>query len=125
MSEGANAAFGRIPSETQKLLQAVVQLVRDEIPSALPPNTGEAIKARTVEVVLRAVLKDWYQNYNVDGLREKDIDDLKSFVALAADLAGKDLNRTSQPIYEALLEALLEDWLINWNDGTDGPPERE
>jgi hypothetical protein len=125
MTDSGEVSFGRIPPETREQLQAMVQLVKDELPAALPPGTGDAVRARSVELVLRAALRDWYQNYNTDGLREQDIDDLKSFVALAANLAGGELNRANQPVYEALLEALLEDWLINWNDGTDGPPERE
>lgn len=119
----ANTPFGRIPPNTVDLFQKNVQLVRDQVLTALPPNTSQEVRAAALELVLDVVLRDWRENGNTDGLLSSDINDLRSFVALAASLAGSDLNGAGRAVFQATLKGLLEDWLANWNAPNDpGPP---
>lgn len=115
--------FGRVPPETVELFQRTTQIVRAMVPQALPAQAGEAIRAYTAETVLEIVLRDWRENENTTGLLDSDVADLKSFVELAASIAGQDINGQGAPVYQATLRALLEDWLANWNAPNDpGPP---
>lgn len=115
--------FGRIPPETSALFQKNIQLVNEQVLRALPAQANAKIRAYTLETVLDVVLRDWRENNNTDGLLDTDLKDLFNFVALAASLAGNDINGQGTPIYQASLRGLLEDWLANWNsEGDPGPP---
>jgi hypothetical protein len=115
--------FGRIPSQTVDLVQGIVRAVGDQVLTALPASTSPEIRAYTMETVLGIVLRDWSENENTSGLLPEDIEDLRSFIALAASVAGNDVSGPRAPIYEATLAGLLEDWLANWNtEGDPGPP---
>lgn len=123
--------FGRVPAETVLLLTQHVRHARGPILAAAPA-APQSVRDFTVAAVLDRTLEDWWRNGNAHGLTDKDIDDLKSFVALAAALAsgasGAALSLQSpegQAVYRAALRALLDDWLANWNaNGQDGPPVR-
>ena len=122
--------FGRIPAETVMLLTQHARQARGQIATALPPAPKE-LGNFTIEAVLDRTLRDWWSNSNTHGLTDTDVGDLKSFVTLAAALAGGGASSTSlnspegQAVYRATLTALLDDWLANWNaDGQDGPPLR-
>jgi hypothetical protein len=121
--------FGRIPAETVLLLTQHARQARSQIATALPPAPKE-LGSFTIAAVLDRTLRDWWANGNTHGLTDTDVDDLKSFVTLAAALAGgassMSLNAPEgQAVYRATLTALLDDWLANWNaDGHDGPPDR-
>jgi hypothetical protein len=122
--------FGRIPAETVMLLTQHARQARSQIATALPPAPKE-LGAFTIAAVLDRTLRDWWSNGNTHGLTETDVADLKSFVTLAAALAGGGASSLSlnspegQAVYRATLTALLDDWLANWNaDGVDGPPRR-
>jgi hypothetical protein len=118
-----NSPFGRIPRDTVHLFQKNVQIVRDQVVTALPANASQDLRAATLELVLDVVLRDWRENGNTDGLLANDINDLRSFVALAASLAGSDLNGAGRAVFQATLKGMLEDWLANWNAPNDpGPP---
>jgi len=118
-----NTPFGRIPRDTVHLFQKNVQIVRDQVVTALPANASQELRASTMELVLDVVLRDWRENGNTDGLLANDINDLRSFVALAASLAGGDLNGAGRAVFQATLKGMLEDWLANWNAPNDpGPP---
>ena len=119
----SNTPFGRIPRDTVHLFQKNIQIVRDQVVAALPANADQNLRATTLELVLEVVLRDWRENSNTDGLLANDINDLRSFVALAASLAGSDLNGAGRAVFQAALKGLLEDWLANWNSPNDpGPP---
>jgi hypothetical protein len=123
MSQAAGGRFGRIPSETVDLMRATVGKVREQILPALPDRASDEVKAFTLEQVLHHVLRDWSENENTTGLVPDDVADLKSFVALAASLAGDDLNGDGLAVYQATLVGLLADWLANWNaPGDPGAP---
>jgi hypothetical protein len=122
--------FGRIPAETVMLLTQHARQARGQIATALPPAPKE-LGDFTIAAVLDRTLRDWWSNGNTHGLTEADVGDLKSFVTLAAALAGGGASSTSlnspegQAIYRATLTVLLDDWLANWNaDGEEGPPLR-
>lgn len=123
MDHAAGGTFGRIPASTVDLMRKTVAVVRDQVLPALPRSADTAVRAFTLEQVLHHVLRDWSENENTDGLVPDDVADLKSFVSLAAALAGDDLNGDGQPVYQAALIGLLSDWLENWNaPGDPGPP---
>lgn len=123
--------FGRSPRDTVVLLSQHARSVTGPISSALPSDAPEELRAFTVRAVLDRTLRDWWENGNTAGLTPKDINDLKSFVELAAALAAQPRfnpshrEALSHAIYRATLGALLDDWLERWNaDGVDGPPRR-
>jgi hypothetical protein len=123
--------FGRVPAETVLLLTQHVRHARGPILAAVPA-APQSVKDFTVAAVLDRTLEDWWRNGNTHGLTDQDIDDLKSFVALAAALAASagvtalSLQAPEgQAVYRATLRASLDDWLANWNaGGRDGPPVR-
>jgi hypothetical protein len=115
--------FGRVPRETVDLFQRTVQTVRQQVAAALPAHASPEVRAYTVEQVLEIVLRDWRENENTTGLVPEDVEDLRSFVTMAASLAGYDINGDGLPVYQAVLKGLLDDWLANWNSpGDPGPP---
>jgi hypothetical protein len=123
MSYQQDARFGRIPPAQTALFQQIVRSVRERVLDALPSHASAAIRAYTLEALLDIVLRDWRENENTAGLLDEDIRDLRSFIALAASLAGSDLSGQGAAVYQATLRGLLEDWLANWNAPNDpGPP---
>ncbi len=118
-------SFGRVPADTVELFDRTVATVRDQVVPGLPTHAGSAVRAFTLEEILAIVLRDWRENDNTTGLIPSDVEDLKSFVALAASLAD-DINGRGFAVYQAVLKGLLEDWLANWNaEGHPGPPQRD
>lgn len=123
--------FGRVPADTVVLMTQLVRQTRGSIVSALPDGTPPAVWEWTTRAVLDVLMRDWWQNGNTEGLRPRDVEDLRSMVVLSASLAN-DGSSTSplarpvnQAVFRATLRANLEDWLANWNaDGRDGPPQR-
>ena len=115
--------YGRVPPETVALFQQVVRAVREQVLAGLPSYASQELRAYTAEEVLGVVLRDWRENENTSGLLPEDVADLRTFVELAASLAGQDLNGPGKPVFQATLKGLLEDWLANWNSpGDPGPP---
>ncbi|MBX9771545.1 MAG: hypothetical protein K2X29_09255, partial [Candidatus Obscuribacterales bacterium] len=84
--------FGRIKRETMELFDKTIDQVHGLIAANLPPAASENVKAYTTELILSAVLKDWLQNGNEEGLLDEDREDICSFVKAAASLAGPDIN---------------------------------
>lgn len=123
MSQGSGPRFGRIPPPTSQLVAGIVQTVMGQVVQALPPNAGQTSRAAAAEIVLGVVLRDWRENENTSGLLPDDVADLRSFVQLAASLAGNDLDGQGAPVFRAVLTGLMEDWLANWNaPGDAGAP---
>jgi hypothetical protein len=117
---------GRIPEQTVALFEKTVATVRDQVVTALPSSANSSLRADTLEATLDVVLRDWRENGNTTGLLPEDVNDLRNFIALAASLAGSDLNGQGRPVYLALLKGMLNDWLANWNaPGDPGPPGEE
>ncbi|HEY1016363.1 MAG TPA: hypothetical protein VGE07_26880 [Herpetosiphonaceae bacterium] len=123
MSQSGVPRFGRIPPPTAQLVAGLAQAVTTQVVSALPANAGPVTRAAAAEIVLGIVLRDWRENENTSGLLPDDVADLRSFVQLAAALAGTDLEGQGAPVFRAVLSGLMEDWLANWNaPGDPGPP---
>lgn len=123
MSQSGVPRFGRIPPPTAQLVAGLAQVVTTQVVSALPGNAGPVTRAAAAEIVLAIVLRDWRENENTSGLLPDDVADLRSFVQLAAALAGTDLEGQGAPVFRAVLTGLMEDWLANWNaPGDPGPP---
>ncbi len=115
--------YGRVKHETMQLFERTIDQVRNKMLLALPHQASEEVKSFTTELVLSTVFKDWLRNGNEQGLEDKDVDDLGSFIQAAASLAGADINTRGFPVYQSILKGLLEDWLENWNaPGDPGPP---
>jgi hypothetical protein len=127
-ASGRRSTYGRVPEETAALLREHVRQASGPIAAVLPQPAPPELRAFTIRAALDRMIRDWWSNENMDGLTAKDIDDLQSFVALAAALAGTSAplsDPEAQAVYRATLAALLDDWLANWNaDGVDGPPRR-
>lgn len=123
MTQSGAPRFGRIPPPTAQLVAGLVQTVTTQVVSALPGNAGHNTRAAAAEIVLGVVLRDWRENENTSGLLPDDVADLRSFVQLAAALAGTDLEGQGAPVFRSVLTGLMEDWLANWNaPGDPGPP---
>lgn len=117
--------FGRIPAGTAELLARLAHQVRDDVVSVLE-GAPDKVRAHTLERVMGTVLTDWHENDNTSGLLADDVSDLRSFIALAKQVALPDPWNKGLPIYEATLQGLLDDWLANWNaPGQPGPPRRQ
>ena len=128
-TSGERSAFGRVPIDTVKLLSSHIRDVSGPILSYLPLGITRSMRDWTIKQTLETVLRDWRENENLDELSKEDIADLGSFAELAYELAvGKSLEALSpveDAVFKAILSALLNDWLANWNaDGVDGPPRR-
>lgn len=117
------AKFGRIPTDTYSFLEQAVTSIKNEVVIALPDSASDELRAFTLEKILDTVFKDWQQHGN-DKLSGEDLNDLRSFVQAAAALAGPQLNAQNKPIYKAILQGLLDDWLFNWNAKQPGPPNQ-
>ncbi len=120
--------YGRVPAQTVVLLNQLVHHTRTSIVPALPAGAPRDVWDWTTEAVLGVLMRDWWKGGNEEGLRPRDVEDLRSFVALAASLAddaGTLRSPVGQAAFRGALAALLEDWLESWNaDGVDGPPRR-
>lgn len=115
--------FGRIPPPTTQLVASLVLSVNGQVVTALPPHAGPVTRAAATEIILGVVLRDWRENENTSGLLPDDVADLRSFVQLAASLAGNDLDGQGAPVFRSVLSGLMEDWLENWNSpGDAGAP---
>jgi hypothetical protein len=115
--------FGRIPPPTTQLVANLVQSVNGQVITALPQHAGPVTRAAATEIILGVVLRDWRENENTSGLLPDDVADLRSFVQLAASLAGNDLDGQGAPVFRSVLTGLMEDWLENWNaPGDPGAP---
>lgn len=111
--------FGRIPLSTIELYQNTVQSVTEKVLSSVPQNADADLRAFTLNSVLSTVFRDWNENDNKSALTDADLDDLATFVRLAASLAGKQILQQGRPVYEACLQGMLADWLYNWNAPSD------
>ncbi len=115
--------FGRIPQQTVTLFEQTRDRVRQDVVAALPPNAGQPARDVVLEQVIGIVLRDWRENENTAGLTDDDVVDMQNFVKAAAAIAGPDLSGAGRPVFEAVLNGFLEDWLSNWNASNDpGPP---
>lgn len=123
MTYGGAPQFGRIPPNTAQLIAGIVQTVNTQVVTALPAHAGVNTRAVASEIIIGIVLRDWRENENTSGLVPDDVADLRSFVQLAATLAGSDLEGQGAPVFRSVLSGLMEDWLENWNaPGDPGPP---
>ena len=115
--------FGRIPAQTIRLFEQTRDQVQQDVLSALPSNAGQAARDVVLEQVIGIVLRDWRENENTTGLTDEDVADMQNFVRAAAAIAGPDLSGAGKPVFEAVLNGFLQDWLNNWNASNDpGPP---
>lgn len=108
------SGFGRVPSETVEFFQQNIADVKGKVLCALPAQADEQVRAFTLEKVLNTVFRDWAEHGNTK-LSSQDLNDLCSFVQMSTALAANQLNAQGRAVFEASLEALLEDWLYNWN----------
>lgn len=128
-TSGKASPYGRIPIDTYQLLQSHIRDVSGPILSYLPLGITKAMRDWTIKKTLDVVLRDWRDNENLDKLEADDISDLGSFAEFSYELAVgrtlQELGPIENAIYKAALNALLEDWLNNWNaGGKSGPPVR-
>jgi hypothetical protein len=119
------APSGRIPPEVADLLSTNVQTVRAVVLSEIKADTAGPRRGFTAAAVMDRVLRDWWENGNIDPLTPDDVTDLQSFVALSVSLSAGIPQPEAEAVYRALVTALLDDWLVAWNaDGNVGPPIR-
>ncbi len=115
--------FGRLPQDTANVLAHFVRRTTGPVMAALPIDASRQMVNDTIRIVLDCLILDWRINNNLDGLDDTDVQDLRSFIALACTFADASYDQVSRAIYKATLRFLLQDWLENWNsEGLSGPP---
>ena len=124
-SSRENSPYGRVSMHTYSLFSEQVRNVVEPVLSYLPLETTRELRDWTVKKSLETVFRDFRENGNLEALAAEDISDLGSFAELAADLAGlaeSESRLQSEAVYKAVFNALLNDWLYNWNSpGISGP----
>ncbi len=116
--------FGRLPQDTANLLAHLVRRTTGPIMSALPLDANPDMTKDTVQIVLDYLLLDWRFNNNLTGLDDTDVQDIRSFIALACSFVDDSYDRVGRALYKTTLEFLMRDWLSNWNsEGISGPPK--
>lgn len=92
-----------------------------EVTDSLPAGSPMAWRRLTYRAILSAVLHDAVEN-DTDGLDPQDAANLSRFVREAAAAASTAAPEHRDDAFELVLQALLEDWVDNWNidDDEDG-----
>jgi hypothetical protein len=91
-----------------------------EVTAALPAGSPTAWRRLAYRVILSAVLHDAVEN-ETDGLDAQDVANLSRFIREAAAAASRAALEYRDDAFELVLQALLEDWVDNWNvDDEDG-----
>jgi hypothetical protein len=100
-------------------LVAVASRVTDAVPAGSPASWRRV----TFRTVLSAIVRDRVDNSTGD-LEDGDVSSLSLFVRGAAAAAAQAPAEHRDDAYEVLLQALLEDWVDNW-EGTDDEEEED
>lgn len=90
-------------------LVSIAARVADAVPAGSPP----AWRRLTFRTVLAAIARDRVDNSTGD-LEDGDVSSLSEFVAGAAAAAERAPLEFRDDAYDILLQALLEDWVDNW-----------
>lgn len=119
-NDHSKSPFGRLSLKTYNLLSMHVKDVNGRVLSYLPLDASRETRDFTLAVVLQTVLQDWTQHRNSKGLDAQDIADLGNMIELSIRLANGSSNSAKldleqSAVYRSVLEALMRDWLHNWN----------
>jgi hypothetical protein len=93
----------------------------DEVTNSLPADSPMSWRRLAYRAVLTAVLRDAVEN-DTNGLDPDDADNLTRFIRDAAAAASGATLEHRDDAFEIVLNALLEDWVDNW-DGDDEEDE--
>jgi hypothetical protein len=113
--------FGRLPTTTVALFESNIGTVCQQVLKVVPSSATAEARAFTLEQILQTVFRDWQENDNATPLGSTDAADLASFIQAAVSTSRADFSPEGLAIYQSTLNALLTDWLHNWN-GTQRPP---
>ncbi len=108
------------PDDTGYLGRTVA--LADQVTSNLPAGSPMAWRRLTYRAVLSAVLRDAVEN-DTAGLEADDAENLSRFVRDAATAASRASVEHRDDTFEIVLNALLEDWVDNWDPGDEEDDE--
>jgi hypothetical protein len=109
-----------IPNEVRVFLAQSAETAA-RLSQLLPAGAPSAWSRIAYRHLLTAILRDWSEN-GTSELEDEDIQNLTSFVHLAAQTASQPLP-DQEATFEVVLKSLLEDWVDNWF--TDAGEEEE
>ncbi|HEY4026195.1 MAG TPA: hypothetical protein VGO86_07165 [Candidatus Dormibacteraeota bacterium] len=98
--------------------------VAGRIVDSVPAGSPLTWRKLTYRAVLAAVLRDAVEN-GTDGLEPDDETNLRRFVQDAAAAAGRATTEHSDDAYELVLQALLADWVDNWDSSSSDEDDDE
>lgn len=101
-----------IPNEVRAFLAHSAETAA-RLSRLLPATAPPAWQSIAYRHVLAAILRDWSENGTAE-LEEEDIQNLTSFVQLAASTATQPGLPDQDTTFEVILTALLNDWVDNW-----------
>jgi hypothetical protein len=91
---------------------------------SLPAGSPVAWRRITYRTVLAAILRDAVEN-GTDGLEKEDEVNLRRFVQDAATTAEPAAAEHRDDAYELVLQALLADWVDNWDSANSDDDDEE
>ena len=118
-----SSGFGRVPPSTVILLSQHVRTAQ-QAAAQLPPQIPAPFRDATLAIVLDHLVRDWWQNQNLEGLRSIDQQDMLAFVQYAWHVCrvGPESSEAALAAFRAVLGALLDDWCESWNADAEGAP---
>ncbi|HXM57247.1 MAG TPA: hypothetical protein VOB72_17740 [Candidatus Dormibacteraeota bacterium] len=116
MSSQYPRSFNGSDAEEAVDLGPLVNLA-SRVADAVPSGSPDGWRRVTFRAVLSAVIRDRVEN-ETGNLEDGDVESLSEFVAAAVGGAATAPEAYRDDAYEILLQALLEDWVDNW-EGTD------
>ena len=117
MSSSHSRSFDRSDHDEVVDLAPMVA-VSARVADAVPAGSPDSWRRLTFRAVLAAIVRDRVDNHTGD-LEEGDVSSLDEFVEGAASAAIKAPEAYRDDAYEVLLNALLEDWVDNWESTDD------
>jgi hypothetical protein len=114
MSSTPTRSSGRDETIDLSVLVGLAGQVLAALPAGSPPDWSRV----TYRAVLSAMVRDHVEN-GTGNLQEGDVSSLSEFVREAAAAAQSAPLANRDDAYEVLLQALLEDWVDNWDSSED------
>jgi hypothetical protein len=122
MSSTPPRSTGRSESDDRVDLSVLVGLA-GQVVSAMPVGSPPDWRKVTYRTVLSAIVRDHVEN-GTGNLQDGDVSSLSEFVREASAAAHAAPLEHRDDAYEVLLQALLEDWVDNW-EGSDDDDDDE
>lgn len=108
-------AFSAMEGRVQQATQVAQEVTR----AALPVDALSTWRPIAHQELIIAILRDWSKN-GTEELVDEDVSNLSGFTRIAAGAGTSAPVELRDATFEAVLRALLEDWVANWSGGDDG-----